>query len=80
MADIVYTLKENSDTNEYHLFRGTPKKEGGCSSDKKSICGKMDWVEGSFFACEREDDARVKCAYKGRKVCGVCVSDLYATQ
>ena len=75
-----YTLKEKKDTNEYHLFEGdfTPD---GCTSGSFSICEKMKKSESkkNIFTCKTEDEARVKCAEQGRKVCGVCVSHLYTT-
>lgn len=79
-----YTLKKHKETNELHLFKGemTPQdKEHKCSSRQKSICRKMDKSEnmGNVFSCATEQEARDQCAKLGRRVCGICVSDLYAT-
>ena len=75
-----YTLKRKKDTNEYHLFKGK-MTEDGCTSGQVSICKKMerDDSSGNIFACKTEDEARLECAKKGRKVCGICVSHLYET-
>lgn len=77
-----YTLKEDKDSGEFHLFEGNmsqvtlPRK---CSSALKSICKKMDKSEnkGNIFTCATEQEAREKMAAIGRKVCGTCVSHLY---
>jgi hypothetical protein len=79
-----YTLKKSKHTGELHLFRGvmTPNEtEHQCTSDSLSICKKMKKgdSEKNIFACETEQAAREKCAALGRQVCGICVSDLYAT-
>lgn len=76
-----YTLKKNGDTDELHLFEGDMKEDGGCTSGAKSICKKMSKEEsgGNVFTCKTDDDARLKCAQAGRKVCGVCTSHLYTT-
>ena len=78
MKEYVYTLKNKKDRNEYHLFRGEKNKDGGCTSENKSICKKMDWIKNNnYFSCEEEKNARTKCAEKGREACGTCVSHLY---
>ena len=78
-----YTLKKKRETEELHLFEGdfTNVKEKKCNSKQISICEKMDKneSEGNLFFCEDENIARTKCAQLGRKVCGICVSHLYAT-
>ena len=75
-----YTLKKMGDTGELHLFEGT-FSEKGCISGSNSLCRKMDKDDsaGNVFACYSEADARIECAKIGRKVCGVCISKLYAT-
>lgn len=75
-----YTLKKNGDTEELHLFEGDMTTEA-CTSNPKSICKKMSKSEsgGNIFTCKNEKEARSKCAELGRKVCGTCVSHLYAT-
>lgn len=81
MAKDAYTLKKKKDTEELHLFKGTMKETGGCTSAAKSICKKMAKVDSSenVFTCKDEKTARAECAKKGRTVCGTCVSHLYAT-
>jgi hypothetical protein len=83
MAEKAYTLKK-SNTNVYHLFEGTmypPDSEYDCTYKDNSICEKMIASESieDIFSCFTEDQAREKCAYIGRKVCGICVSHLYET-
>jgi len=77
---ISYTLKVNKNSGEYHLFKGE-MTEKACTSDGKSICTKMlnSDSENNVFQCKDEDEARMQCATHGRKVCGICVSDLYLT-
>lgn len=79
-----YTLKRSGKTEELHLFEGdlTPNnKDHKCTSDTKSICEGMlkSDSSGNVFACKTEHDARMECAALGRKVCGVCISHLYAS-
>jgi hypothetical protein len=81
MAKVVYTLKKKTDTEELHLFEAVPSEDNKCIPKNKSICNKMskDESSGNIFACEDENSARAKCAERGREVCGICVSNLYAT-
>ncbi len=77
-----YTLKEDKDSGEFHLFEGDMSQDSSprrCSSALKSICKKMDKSEnkGNHFTCAPEQEAREKIAAIGRKVCGTCVSHLY---
>ena len=77
--ETVYTLKENKNTNEYHLFKATMNLDNKCTPSLNSICKEMskDNSKGNKFACLNEKDARLECAKIGRKVCGTCVSNLY---
>lgn len=81
MGTTAYTLKRKNETEELHLFEGVFTEANKCTSGAKSICGMMAKTDssGNIFACRNENDARIECAYLGRKVCGVCVSHLYAT-
>lgn len=77
-----YTLKEDKDSGELHLFEGDMNPEGSkykCKSGSKSICKKMVTGDnkGNRFTCATEQEARVEIAKIGRKVCGTCVSHLY---
>ena len=76
-----YTLKQKNETEELHLFLGKHTEPNKCTSDSTSICKMMLKTDshGNIFACKNENDARIECAKLGRKVCGVCVSHLYAT-
>lgn len=77
----VYSLKKRKDTEECHLFEATPIENGDkCTPKSKSICKKMTKEESivNIFSCQDEKSARLKCAEKGRAVCGICVSHLYA--
>ncbi len=75
-----YTLKKRKDTEEYYLFEGDFSLEP-CTSNKLSICKKMDKSEsqGNAFTCFNEEQARKRIAEIGRSVCGVCTSHLYTT-
>lgn len=81
MGIAAYTLKQKKETEELHLFEGEFTEPGKCNSGATSICEKMAKADssGNIFACKNENDARTQCAQIGRKVCGVCVSHLYAT-
>ncbi|WP_183058830.1 hypothetical protein [Salmonella enterica] len=77
-----YTLKEDKDSGELHLFEGDMNPEGSeykCKSGSKSICKKMSKSDnkGNRFSCATEQEARTEIAKIGRKVCGTCVSHLY---
>jgi len=81
MAKIVYTLKKKQNTKELHLFEGEMTTTG-CPSKFLSICKKMKNSEqdgNNIFQCEDENISRIKCAEKGKSVCGICVSHLYET-
>jgi hypothetical protein len=79
----VYTLKKHKTAEEYHLFEGEGESENEkkCTMGTHSICKKMDAAQGdeSIFSCKNEKAARMKCAEEGKKVCGICVSHLYAS-
>jgi len=79
MEKIVYTLKLNDSTNEYHLFEAKMTTNNKCTPEYKSICQKMTKDESSSFkfACATEEEARIKAAKIGRDVCGTCISHLY---
>lgn len=81
MGTKAYTLKQKKETEELHLFEGEFTEPGKCNSGATSICGMMAKVDSArnVFTCLNENDARIECAKIGRKVCGVCVSHLYAT-
>ena len=84
MATTCYTLKEHNTTGELHLFKGQitmTDPELKCTSAQWSECGKMNKNDSAKnkFACQKEDEARLKCAKIGRAVCGTCVSTLYTT-
>lgn len=81
MSKAAYTLKKHKDTKELHLFKGSFKEDGGCTSSAKSICQAMDKSDssGNRFSCADENEAREECAEIGRKVCANCVKDLYTT-
>lgn len=76
-----YSLLRRKDTEELHLFEGDMQPDKTCTVPNKSICLMMIKAESdkTIFSCKNENDARVSCANQGRKVCGVCVSHLYAT-
>lgn len=77
----VYSLKERKESAELHLFEARTTEPGKCVPAIKSICKKMSLSETAHnvFLCYDEDSARNGCASAGRKVCGVCVSSLYAS-
>lgn len=52
-----------------------------CSVPARSICQKAERDSADFvgLACLTEQKAREAAAELGRKVCGTCVSHLYAT-
>jgi len=77
----VYTPKERKETKELHLFVGRQSPDGGCSSSGRSIGIKMTKTKigGNVFACFDDGNAGLRCAEIGRRVCGTCVSALYAT-
>lgn len=77
---VVYSLKKKDNTDEMHLFECKPNGFA-CDCNEISICGKMKKNEPhrDEFSCANEDVARLGAANRGRKVCGICVSRLYAT-
>ena len=79
MSTIVYTLKQNPTSLEYHLFEATPNDDDTCSAKPKSMCQMMKRVSGAKFACKTEREAFLKCAELGRQVCGNCMKELYST-
>lgn len=83
----LYSLKKNS-TDEWHIFeceKSWTIFDSSCScTDIHSICKKMSInnndkrFESDEHSCLEEQAAREKCAKMERKVCGICVSHLYA--
>lgn len=82
----LYSLKEK-ETGQWHIFEC--HKEGmylkNCVCERHSICNHMELDRSQCFGekeltCLDEQAAREKCAEidMGRKVCGTCVSHLYA--
>ncbi|OAL80773.1 hypothetical protein AY606_15380 [Acinetobacter sp. SFB] len=83
MVKTTFTLKENPETGQFHLFEGKlnpPNADTACTSQNSSVCEKMKWVSGhKDIVCEtNESIVRMKCAKLGRSVCGICVSHLYS--
>ncbi len=81
----LFSLLKKKDTQELHLFITRRTSDGSCviaSDDKKSICKKLEFkdsvTDSNSFHCENADSARKKCADIGSRVCGPCVSHLYA--
>lgn len=79
MSNIVYTLKQNPITSEYHLFEATPTIDRKCTPQPKSMCGIMKNIANYKFACKSEKDTFIECAKLGRLVCGNCMKELYGT-
>ncbi len=82
----VYTIRVSNESNEHHIYEGEwiPESEPkSCSNKLKSICQKALRSESKLLGkttnCMGEQAARNRAAELGRKVCGVCVSSLYAT-
>ena len=80
-----YSFKKKTDSGELHIFEGDFKPEGEtprCSAARKSICKKVDnddstvWVRQNCLTAQK---AREVGAKFGRKLCGTCISHLYAT-
>lgn len=77
----VYSLREHLNTFELHIFEGTPTEPNRCQLEKSSRCGNIelrDVEKTSRFACISAQEMRVRCAEIGAKVCGTCISTLYA--
>jgi hypothetical protein len=84
MSNVRYAIAQHPTTEEYHLFKGEltssyPAEK--CNYGPLSECKKVNFSECSIVVgCLTEQKAREKCAEAeyGRKVCGTCVSTLYA--
>jgi hypothetical protein len=81
----LFSLLKKKDTQELHLFITERTSDGKCvvaSADDKSICKKLDFKnranDDQSFHCATANSARKKCAEIGTRVCGTCVSHLYA--
>ncbi|QHF10378.1 hypothetical protein [Pseudomonas syringae] len=81
----IYSFKKRVDTGEHHIFEGEMRPPGSkpaCNAAPTSICKKVGhddttvWVD---LNCLSEQQARLAGAVLGRKLCGTCVSHLYAT-
>jgi len=76
-----YSFYKYRETDETHIFKGrfTPTN---CTANRLSICKKFDRTGDDAVQikiCLNENEARLYAARLGRSVCGICVSDLYAT-
>jgi hypothetical protein len=80
--EIAYSFLRYANTEEVHVFEGkfTPSS---CTANFASICGKVEdrrkEVMETIEICLDEEEARLYAANIGRKVCGTCISRLYAT-
>jgi len=78
-----FTLKEDKATGEPHLFESSlpSAHKGKCVTGSHSICGKMEGSEHAenIFSCASAKQTRQECAEIGERVCGDCVSFLYAS-
>lgn len=87
MADSVkargFQLRTKDVSGEKHLFGAARDANGVITASLHSQCKKVEWKITSIMAADfefkKEDEARMRCAEIGRKVCGTCVSTLYAT-
>ena len=82
MAVQLYTILKRSDTEEYHIFNSDfDALSGECTFSQNSICNKMDKSQNvqTGSTCKDEYFTRIKAAEIGRRVCGICVSNLYTT-
>jgi uncharacterized metal-binding protein len=78
----LYSLIKKRNTDELHLFNSKKILDKCNVEENISICKKMNFSEKGdvVFACNDENEARIKCAQEGRKVCGICVGTLYTTE
>jgi hypothetical protein len=79
----LYTLLENKETQELHLFNSRKDEDDTCRVDSQSVCQSMHFSNKSdtpLFICESEENTRILCATKGRAVCERCISKLYKTE
>ncbi|KIA99260.1 hypothetical protein OA93_06425 [Flavobacterium sp. KMS] len=80
MSTEVYSFISDKKTKEKHIFIGEPTTDS-CTAQPDSICKKTKKNEGTWKneeMCLNENDAREKAATIGRRICGTCVSNLYA--
>ncbi|WP_172119009.1 hypothetical protein [Halomonas hibernica] len=86
MSNEKYSLVQYKETQEYHLYESRSNPDGSCNlKGKTPLCqSKSVTPENSgLFVCQNENDTRIKCAEyanKGKDICGVCVSAMYATE
>jgi len=76
-----FTLKRKKSNNEYHLFKSFEVKDNSWQTFNSSLCDAFTMDEFSptnKFEMLCEEEARIEIAKLGRKVCGNCVSHLYA--
>ncbi|WP_430814790.1 hypothetical protein [Carboxylicivirga sp. RSCT41] len=79
----LYTLLEQKDNQELHLFNSWKDENGTCKVESTSLCGCMHFPEKSdtpLFICEDEENTRLLCAAKGRAVCEKCIGQLYKSE
>jgi len=80
MSDERYGLRENNESGEYHIYRQKKYINGKCYYEENlSICKAIDFDESTEVLehCLTEENARLKYAELGRKICANCVQDLY---
>lgn len=83
----LYSIQKYENTNEWHIFVSNKgEKKDDCLLSKQSICKKMKYTDThipendkSELLCLSEEAVRHLAAKLGRKVCGICVSNLYGT-
>ena len=79
----LYTLLEQNDTQELHLFNSWKDENGTCKVESNSLCNGMHFSEKAdtpLFVCEDEENTRILCATRGRALCEKCIAQLYKSE
>jgi hypothetical protein len=80
---ITYSIRKRKESEEHHIFEGKLLTTDPlqCENQLESICKKVAHKDTDNVneSCRSEEVARATAAKLGRKVCGTCVSHLYAT-
>ena len=79
----LFTLRKNQESDIHHLYRSRFDDEEKCKTETHSACNEIEFADtiGTATTCKSDKRMVSECAkhyIEGKRICGVCMSVLYA--